>query len=40
MFHIEKAHYIVNEMVSNGVIVDNNKVNILRPLQLMDASDK
>ena len=36
MFHIEKAHYIVNEMVSNGVIVDNNKVNILRPLQLMD----
>ena len=40
MFHIEKAHYIVNEMVANGVIVDNNKVNILRPLQLMDASDK
>ena len=36
MFHIEKAHYIVNEMVSNGVIVDNNKANILRPLQLMD----
>jgi AP-4 complex subunit sigma-1 len=40
MFHIEKAHYIVNEMVANGFIVDNNKVNILRPLQLMDASDK
>ena len=36
MFHIEKAHYIVDEMVSNGVIVENNKINILRPLALMD----
>ena len=36
MFHIEKAHYIVDEMVSNGVIVDNNKINILKPLTLMD----
>ena len=36
MFHLEKAHYIVDEMVSNGVIVDNNKANILRPLALMD----
>lgn len=36
MFHIEKAHYIVDEMVANGVIVENNKCNILRPLALMD----
>jgi AP-4 complex subunit sigma-1 len=36
MFHIEKAHYIVDEMVANGAIVENNKVNILKPLQLMD----
>jgi AP-4 complex subunit sigma-1 len=36
MFHIEKAYYIVDEMVSNGSIVENNKANILRPLQLMD----
>ena len=36
MFHIEKAHYIVDEMVANGVIVENNKANILRPLALMD----
>ena len=36
MFHIEKAHYIVDEMVSNGAIIENNKVLILRPLQLLD----
>jgi AP-4 complex subunit sigma-1 len=36
MIHIEKAHYIVDEMVVNGAIVENNKVNILKPLQLMD----
>ncbi|CAM9145894.1 unnamed protein product [Ectocarpus fasciculatus] len=36
MFHIEKAHYIVDEMVANGHIVENNKANILKPLQLMD----
>lgn len=26
MFHIEKAHYIVDEMVANGYIIENNKV--------------
>jgi AP-4 complex subunit sigma-1 len=38
MFHIEKAHYIVDEMVANGCIVENNKSNILKPLTLMDKS--
>jgi AP-4 complex subunit sigma-1 len=36
MFHIEKAHYIVDEMVANGHIIENNKTLILRPLQLLD----
>ncbi len=36
MVHIEKAHYIVDEMVVNGAIVENNKTNILKPIQLMD----
>lgn len=36
MFHLEKAHFIVDEMVSNGSIIENNKANILRPLSLMD----
>jgi AP-4 complex subunit sigma-1 len=38
MFHIEKAHYIVDEMVANGAIVENNKANILKPLALIDKS--
>ncbi len=38
MFHIEKAHYIVDEMVANGAIVENNKSNILKPLELLDKS--
>lgn len=36
MCHIEKAHYIVDEMVANGVIVETNKANILKPILLMD----
>jgi AP-4 complex subunit sigma-1 len=36
MYHIEKAHYIVNEMVSNGYIVENNKANSLNQIVLMD----
>jgi AP-4 complex subunit sigma-1 len=36
MINIEKAHYIVDEMVANGAIVENNKANILKPLQLLD----
>lgn len=36
MFNIEKAHYIVDEMVSNGAIIENNKSVILKPLQLLD----
>lgn len=38
MFHIEKAHYIVDEMVCNGAIIENNKTNILKPLALIDKS--
>jgi AP-4 complex subunit sigma-1 len=36
MFNIEKAHYILDEMVANGFISDMNRTNILNPLVLMD----
>ena len=36
MFNIEKAHFIVDEMVMNGYIVETNKTNILRPIALME----
>lgn len=36
MFHLEKAHFMLEEMVMNGCIVETNKGNILAPIQLMD----
>mmetsp|Transcript_27132 Transcript_27132/g.65977 ORF Transcript_27132/g.65977 Transcript_27132/m.65977 type:complete len:148 (+) Transcript_27132:173-616(+) len=36
MFNIEKAHFILDEMICNGHIIETNKSNILRPTRLMD----
>ena len=36
MFNLERAHFILDEMVVNGRIVDTNKTNVLRPLRIMD----
>ncbi len=36
MFNIERAHFILDEMVMNGKIVETNKTNILKPLRTMD----
>ncbi|KAL9274583.1 AP-4 complex subunit sigma-like protein [Drosera capensis] len=36
MFHLEKAHFMLEEMVMNGCIVETSKTNVLAPIQLMD----
>lgn len=36
MFNIEKAHYILDEMVMNGTIVETSRVKVLMPVQLLD----
>ena len=36
MFNLEKAHYILDEMVMNGCIIETNKNNVLAPIQLLD----
>ena len=36
MLHLEKAHFMLDEMVMNGCIVETNKTNILQPIMLMD----
>lgn len=36
MFNLEKAHYIVDEMVVNGEIIESSKNVILKPLYLLD----
>ena len=38
MFNLEKAHFIVDEMFMNGCIVETNRVNILKPVLLLDKS--
>jgi AP-4 complex subunit sigma-1 len=32
MFNIEKAHFILDEMVMSGYISETNKANILNPV--------
>lgn len=36
MFHLEKAHFIVSEMIVDGCIVETNKANIMAPIQMME----
>ncbi|CAK0735169.1 hypothetical protein CVIRNUC_000538 [Coccomyxa viridis] len=36
MFSLEQAHFIVDEMLMNGAIVETNKQNILAPIQLLE----
>lgn len=36
MFNLEMAHFVVDEMLMNGCIVETNKQNVLAPVQLLD----
>jgi AP-4 complex subunit sigma-1 len=38
MFNIDRAHFLIDEMVCNGHVVETNKSNILRPVALVDRS--
>jgi len=40
MFNLEKAHFILDEMVQNGHIVETNRANILKPIQMLDSVSK
>ena len=40
MFNLEKAHFILDEMVMNGQIVETNKTNILKPILMTDKWSK
>lgn len=40
MFNVEKAHFIVEEMMANGAVVETNRMNVLQPLVLMDKERK
>lgn len=36
MFNMEMAHYILDEMLMNGAIIETNKQNVLAPIQLLE----
>ncbi|GIX62637.1 AP-4 complex subunit sigma [Babesia caballi] len=40
MFNLEKAHYILNEMIVNGRVVETNLTNIMHPMFLLDKAPK
>mmetsp|Transcript_28765 Transcript_28765/g.85936 ORF Transcript_28765/g.85936 Transcript_28765/m.85936 type:complete len:152 (+) Transcript_28765:181-636(+) len=40
MFNLEKAHFILDEMVANGCIVETNKINVLKPIALMEKASE
>ncbi len=40
MFNLEKAHFILDEMVMNGYIIETNKTNVLKPIVLLEKTSK
>ena len=36
MFNLEKAHFILDEMVVDGCIVETNKSNVLTPIYMLE----
>jgi len=40
MFNVEKAHMILDEVVSNGEIVETNRSRILAPVRIIDKAAK
>eukprot|EP00565_Helicotheca_tamesis_P008989 CAMPEP_0185724808 /NCGR_PEP_ID=MMETSP1171-20130828/1186_1 /TAXON_ID=374046 /ORGANISM="Helicotheca tamensis, Strain CCMP826" /LENGTH=137 /DNA_ID=CAMNT_0028392741 /DNA_START=129 /DNA_END=542 /DNA_ORIENTATION=- len=40
MYQLEQVHFLLDEMVMNGYVVETNKMNILRPLDLIERESK
>ncbi|EGG17751.1 adapter-related protein complex 4 sigma 1 subunit [Cavenderia fasciculata] len=40
MFHLEKAHFILDEMISNGHILEISRFHILESVNLMSIADQ
>lgn len=36
MLNLDRAYMLLDEMVMNGVIVDTNKSNVMKPVSLME----
>lgn len=40
MYQLEQVHFLLDEMVMNGYVVETNKSNVLRSIDLMDRESK
>mmetsp|Transcript_34391 Transcript_34391/g.79511 ORF Transcript_34391/g.79511 Transcript_34391/m.79511 type:complete len:128 (+) Transcript_34391:387-770(+) len=40
MYQMEKVHFIVDEIVMNGYVMETNKSNILKPIDLIEKESK
>lgn len=40
MYQLEQVHFLLDEMVQNGNIVESNKANVLKPLDLMERESR
>eukprot|EP00550_Attheya_septentrionalis_P004403 CAMPEP_0198283212 /NCGR_PEP_ID=MMETSP1449-20131203/2873_1 /TAXON_ID=420275 /ORGANISM="Attheya septentrionalis, Strain CCMP2084" /LENGTH=136 /DNA_ID=CAMNT_0043979759 /DNA_START=304 /DNA_END=714 /DNA_ORIENTATION=- len=40
MYQLEEVHFLLDEMVMNGYVVDTNKSNILRTLDLLERESR
>jgi AP-4 complex subunit sigma-1 len=40
MYALENVHFLLDEMVLNGYIVETAKLNVLRPIQLMEQENQ
>lgn len=40
MYQLEQVHFLLDEMVQNGKIVESNKANVLKPLDLMERESR
>ena len=38
MFHLEKTHFIISEMIADGCIIETNKANIMAPIKMLEKS--
>ena len=36
IYHVERVHMIVDEMIQNGCIVESSKAKVLAPIHAMD----
>ena len=40
MYQLEQVHFLLDEMVMNGHIIETNRINILRPIDLLERESK